>query len=249
MPAKKSQETVIDEEIVDPIETFIATAKTGLSKIWEPTLDTIAALKPENIDTHEEIDKILSGIRKKLNPIYSIIPFEVAKCYSTKWIKEHPDLADRVHTAYKERFERLELQHQVAELILRHQCSILHAIANDEGHLGAIDWSNMRQRLSQDYTTTEGKDWFVKMQDLLLNKLNKKGKNKNRYIIGENGDLLLRDGMAVTSPLQSNDQTSDLNDTERIEIDDVGDDDDDDDDDNDDDNDDDDDDGDYHHDR
>ena len=49
MPAKKAQETVIDEENVDPIETFITTAKTGLSKIWEPSLDTIEALNPENI--------------------------------------------------------------------------------------------------------------------------------------------------------------------------------------------------------
>ena len=163
MPAKKSQEAVINEEDVDPIEAFIMTAKTGASKIWEPTLDTIAALKPENIESHEEIDKILTGIRKKLNPIYSIIPFEVTKCYSTKFIKEHPDLADRVHEAYKERYQRLELQHQVAELNLQHQCPILYATANDEGHLSAIDWSNMRQRLSQDYTTTKGKNWFVKM--------------------------------------------------------------------------------------
>ena len=33
MPAKKSQETVIDEEDVDPIETFIITAKTGASTV------------------------------------------------------------------------------------------------------------------------------------------------------------------------------------------------------------------------
>ena len=223
MPAKKAQETVIDEESVDSIETLISTAKTGLSDVWEPSLDTIAALDPDNIEltTHENVNGILTGIREKLNPIYSIIPFEVAKCWSTKWIKDHPALADRVHKAYKERFERLELQHQVAELNLQHQCPMLYAVANEEGHLGAIDWSNMRQRLSQDYTTTEGKDWFVKMQDLLLNKLNKRTKSRNRYIIGENGDLLLRDG--------ATDQTSNPNiNAEQIVIDDNDDDDDDD---------------------
>lgn len=152
------------------------------------TLKTDAITEPPSVDEIAEMEL------KKLNPIYMIVPLNITKCWANKYAKDNSELVKQVNDAYKERYVRLESQHEVAQGILRHKCPLLYATAADEGHLKSIEWKSMRGRLSQNESTTHGRNWLDKMQDLLLNKLNKGKKKGNSYVISDNGDLQLKDG-------------------------------------------------------
>jgi hypothetical protein len=197
MTSKKAKEAVINEVDDAPIETLINTAKIGLNKIWEPTETMIETLKPDAVADPPSVEEI-ADMEKKLNPIYTIVPLNITRCWANKYAKDNNRLASRVHDAYKERYVRLELQHEVAQGILRHKCPLLYATAAEGGHLKSIEWKSMRGRLSQNESTTHGKNWLDKMQDLLLNKLNKNKKKSNSYVISDNGDLQFRDGVQTS---------------------------------------------------
>ena len=192
MPAKKAKETVVYEVDTDPIKALIDTAKGGLKKIWEPSAAIIESLRTDEIARTPSADAI-AEMEDHLNPIYMIVPPDITKTWAKEYAKNNAELVEEVNNAYKERYARLESQHQVAQGILRHKCPLLYATAADEDCLKSLEWKNMRGRLSQNESTTQGRNWLEKMQYLLLNKLNKGKGKKDQFVLSDTGDLQLKD--------------------------------------------------------
>ena len=131
MPAKKTKETVGDEVDTAPIKALIGTAKVGLKKIWEPSVAIRETLRTEVIADTPSADEI-AEMEKQLNPIYTIVPPEITRTWAKDYAKNNVELVEEVNNAYKDRYARLESQHEVAQGILRHKCPLLYATAADE---------------------------------------------------------------------------------------------------------------------